>query len=40
MKLDGYGYCIPCGYMGFVDGRYMLFETETAYREYLKERED
>ena len=31
------GYYISSGYMGFVNGSYMLFETEGAYREYLSE---
>lgn len=34
------GYITPIGYMGLVDGRYMLFESEGAYREYMEERSD
>lgn len=29
------GYNTADGYMGFVDGRYMLFASEADYREYL-----
>lgn len=29
------GYLVPNGYMGLVNGKYMLFETERAYNEYL-----
>ena len=29
------GYSVPDGYMGYVKGKYQLFETETAYYEYL-----
>ena len=29
------GYLVPNGYMGFVKGKYQLFETEKAYHEYL-----
>lgn len=28
------GYSTQSGYMGFVDGKYMLFATETDYKEY------
>ena len=31
------GYPVPSGYMGFVNGRYMLFATERDYYEYLAE---
>lgn len=31
------GYLIESGYMGLVNGEYMLFETEEAYKEYLFE---
>ena len=37
------GYPINSGYIGYVDGRKMLFETEEAYKEYVeysKENED
>ena len=29
------GYYVPNGYMGFVNGKYMLFASETDYYEYL-----
>ena len=29
------GYSVQNGYMGLVNGKYMLFETERAYNEYL-----
>lgn len=29
------GYCTESGYMGYVEGRYMLFASEGDYREYL-----
>ena len=32
------GYCIAEGYMGYVDGRYMLFASEEEYEEYCEER--
>ena len=31
------GYQTPEGYMGLVDGRYMLFASEEDYREYLED---
>ena len=31
------GYNVDNGYMGFVEGRYMLFATEEDYREYLED---
>lgn len=34
------GYTVPGGYMGFVEGRYQLFETESAYYEYMLERKE
>lgn len=34
------GYPIESGYKGYVGGTYMLFETEEAYYEYIKESED
>ena len=33
------GYSVGNGYMGLVNGKYMLFESEEAYREYLLEKE-
>jgi len=29
------GYFISDGYMGYVDGGYMLFASESEYREYI-----
>ena len=34
------GYPVASGYMGYVDGKYQLFETEEAYNEFMKEREE
>ncbi len=31
------GYATAEGYMGFVNGRYMLFASESEYQEYLEE---
>ena len=31
-----YGYIVDSGYMGLVDGEFMLFATEEEYREYLE----
>lgn len=31
------GYYISTGYIGFVNGRKMLFATESEYYEYMKE---
>lgn len=31
------GYSVSEGYMGYIGGRYMLFATETDYREYYSE---
>lgn len=31
------GYYTASGYMGFVDGRYMMFSSEEEYAEYLDE---
>lgn len=33
-------YDVKSGFMGLVDGEYMLFETEGAYEEYVKGEED
>lgn len=30
------GYFVDGGYMGYVDGRYMLFASEDDYREYCE----
>ena len=31
------GYYVPYGYVGFVDGKRMIFATEEEYKEYLEE---
>ena len=31
------GYVVDAGYMGYVDGRYMLFANEDDYLEYFSE---
>ncbi len=31
------GYLVSDGYMGYVDGRYMLFASESDYREYMND---
>ena len=31
------GYATETGYMGYVDGRYMLFASEEDYREYMED---
>ena len=31
------GYYVRDGYMGFVDGAYMLFADESDYRDYLSD---
>lgn len=31
------GYDVPEGYMGLVDGEYMLFASEADYKEYLED---
>ena len=31
------GYVVNDGYMGYVNGRYMLFSCEEDYREYMSE---
>lgn len=30
------GYTVESGYMGYVDGEYMLFASETDYVDYLE----
>lgn len=30
------GYVVSSGYMGYVDGKYILFATEEEYKEYLE----
>lgn len=32
-----YGYFVSYGYMGLVNGVWMLFATETEYQEYMSE---
>lgn len=34
------GFITANGYMGFVDGRYILFCSESDYVEYVRENED
>lgn len=31
------GYTTDNGYMGYVDGKYMLFADESDYRDYMEE---
>ncbi len=31
------GYDVSMGYMGFVDGEYMLFASEAEYYEFIRE---
>lgn len=35
--VKGYGYPVAYGYMGYVNGQYMLFATEEEYYEYCKD---
>lgn len=30
------GYYVDAGYMGYVEGKYILFASETDYREYME----
>lgn len=32
-----YGYPVSSGYRGLVNGKWMLFPTDTEYREYMSE---
>ncbi len=34
--MDLRGYAVSGGYMGYVNGKWILFETEEAYVEYMK----
>lgn len=34
------GFYVPFGYMGLVEGHYILFATEDEYYEYLEERDE
>ena len=36
-ETDMKGYSVEFGYMGLVDGRYMLFVSEDDYRSYLED---
>lgn len=31
------GYSVTDGYMGYVDGKYMLFASEADYRDYFED---
>ena len=31
------GYFVTEGYMGFIEGKYILFASESDYREYLED---
>lgn len=35
MKIKGY--YVPNGYMGYVNGDYQLFASETDYKEYIED---
>lgn len=35
-----YGYTVPDGFKGWVDGKWMLFPTDTEYYAYMRELED
>lgn len=35
-----YGYYVSYGYIGFVDGKRILFATDSEYYEYMEERND
>jgi len=34
------GYVVDSGYMGYVDGRYILFATEQEYLDYVEEEKE
>lgn len=34
------GYFTQTGYMGYVDGKYMLFASESDYYDYIEDTED
>ena len=36
-ETDMKGYSVEFGYMGLVDGRYMLFASEGEYKSYLED---
>lgn len=33
------GYYVPSGYMGYVDGKYILFASEQDYLEFISDKE-
>lgn len=33
-------YYVDAGYMGYVEGKYILFASETDYREYMEVKEN
>ena len=35
--IRGYGYVTQSGYMGYINGQYILFATEEEYKEYIAE---
>lgn len=37
---EPYGYVVQAGYIGYVDGKKMLFETEEAYKSYISDEEE
>ena len=37
---EPYGYVVQSGYIGYINGRKMLFETEDAYRSYISEQNE
>ncbi len=36
-RCDMKGYLTQSGYMGYVDGKYMLFASEDEYRDYFED---
>lgn len=34
------GYAVESGYMGYVEGRYMLFASEMDYEDYMNDTEE
>ena len=40
MAIELKGYPVSAGYIGYVDGRKMLFATEDDYKEHMKEIEE
>lgn len=37
---EPYGYVVQAGYIGYVNGKKMLFKTEDAYETYISERNE